>query len=129
MAQALSLANLQSAMLQNNTKMKEWVNAQIGNIQIFSIQWVESLPEEDISASTIYMVKDEASTGENNIYVEYVYNETESSWEILGKFDANNIDLTGYYTKTEVDGLLANLTIENYTDEEITTMVNGIWSE
>lgn len=126
--QSLSLANLQAAMSQNNTKMKEWVNAQIGNIELFSVQWVSALPTENISESTIYLIKDTTSTAENNVYTEYVYNATDAKWEILGQFEAA-VDLTGYYTKTEADALLANLAISNYTSEEITAMVNGMWSE
>lgn len=129
MAKALSLANLSTAMAQNNTKMKEWVTTQISNVKVFNITWVAELPTENISTSTIYMVKDESSTEENNIYVEYVYNETESKWETLGQIDTGTVDLSGYYTSEQIDTLLANLTIENYSDEEITEMITTIWSE
>ena len=132
MAQALNMANLQLAMAQNNTKMKVWVNSQVTAIKTFEIKWVNELPTEEISTSTIYMVKSEESTAENNIYAEYVYHETDG-WEMLGTYEAGSIDLTGYYTSAQIDEMLANLnvdvTIENYTDEEVTAMVNGIWSE
>lgn len=156
MAQALTLTNLQLAMSQNNTKMKEWATNLVGNFKAFEIKWVNELPTEEISASTIYMVKSEESTEDNNIYSEYVYNETEG-WEILGSYHACSVDLTGFYGKTEIDTLLANfyskteidtmfanvysktevdqkieaskVTIENYTTEEVTEMVNGLWTE
>ena len=130
MSQTLSLANLQLALSQNNTKIKEWVTSQIGNISIFEVKWVNELPTENISTSTIYMLKSEESTEENNIYAEYVYN-SETGWELFGAFESGSIDLTGYYTSAQIDEMLSNLniTIENYTDEEVTEMINEIWSE
>ena len=63
---ALSIENLQAAMLENNTKMKAWVNDQLSKISTFNIEWVESLPTEDISTNTIYMLKNESSTKEKH---------------------------------------------------------------
>lgn len=128
MAKTLDMDNLKTALLQNNIKMKEWVNSQIGDVKVITIEWVETLPTENISAATIYMLKDANSTKENNIYVEYVYKE-DTGWEILGTVDAGSVDLANYYNKEEVDNLLANLTMESYTDEEITAMVDEVWSE
>ena len=125
---ALSIENLQAAMLENNTKMKAWVNDQLSKVSTFNIEWVESLPTEDISTNTIYMLKNESSTKEKNLYDEHVYNET-TGWEILGQADIGSVDMANYYNKTEVDNLLKGITFSNYTDEEITTMVSGIWSE
>lgn len=129
MSQALSLANLQAAMAQNNTKIKEWVNTQIGNITVITISWVDSLPTENISTSTIYLVKSTDSTEKNNIYDEYVYHEATAQWETLGQVDAGRVDLINYYSKTEVDNLLANLTVESYSEDEITEMIATIWGE
>lgn len=129
MSQALSLANLQLAMSENNNKIKEWVIAQGSVNKTLEIKWVNELPIEDISTSTIYMVKSAESTEENNIYAEYVYNETDG-WEMLGTYEAGSVDLSEYYTSSQIDEMFSNfITIENYTDEEITEMVNGIWSE
>jgi hypothetical protein len=127
---ALSMENLQTAMIQNNTKMKEWVTAQINNVKIIGLEWVDTLPESDISTSTIYLVKSDLSTLVNNIYNEYVYKEG-VGWEILGQVDTGTIDLNNYYSKTEIDELLANITItvESYTNEEIIAMVSSIWNE
>jgi len=126
----LSMSNLQAAMSQNNTKMKEWVEAQIANVKVIDIKWVDALPESDISTTTIYLVKSDLSTITNNIYNEYVYKEG-VGWEILGQVDAGSVDLSNYYNKTEIDELLAGITVtlESYSDEEITAMIAGIWSE
>ena len=104
--QSLSLANLQAALAQNNTKLKEWVNTQIGNIEMFSIEWVQELPTENISTATIYMIKDTNAAEGQNTYIEYVYNSTLATWEVLGEF-TSEVDLSGYYDKEEVNALLA----------------------
>lgn len=127
---ALSIENLQTAMSQNNTKMKAWVTEQIGKLETITIEWVDTLPSTGMSTSTIYLLRNESSTAENNIYDEYVYNSA-SGWEIIGQVDVGSVDLTNYYTKEEVDNLVdgGSSSLTNYTEEEITTMVTEIWSE
>lgn len=118
--QSLSLANLQTALTQNNTKMKEWVNSQIGDIELFSIQWVQELPTgEDISTATIYMIKNEAEEGQN-VYTEYVYNNDAQAWEVLGELHAE-VDLSIFYTKEEMDTTLALY----FTKTEINSLLEG----
>ena len=116
--------NLKTALMQNNTKMKEWVNTQIGDIKVFSLEWLEELPTENISTTTIYLVKDDTSTKENNIYLEYVYKQ-DTGWEILGTVDAGTVDLANYYDKTAIDEMFA----ASYSDEEITAIIDEVWSE
>lgn len=125
----LNMNNLKTALAQNNTKMKEWITAQLGTGggKELGFQWVDVLPKENISTTTIYMLKDEKSTEENNIYIEYVYKE-DSGWEIIGSIDAGSVDLENYYNKEETDALLQTL-MEAYTDNEIIAMVDEIWSE
>lgn len=86
-------------------KLKEWIE----NNNIISIEWPEELPTENISTKTIYMIKDTESTIENNIYIEYVYNEN-TGWEIIGKINTS-------------------INLSNYTDQEITEIINRIWGE
>jgi len=57
-----------------------------------SIAIVTELPTEDISANTLYLVKD-ADT-QSNIYTEYLY--VDGSWEIIG---SQRLDLTGFASK------------------------------
>ena len=99
-----------------------------------SFEILESLPVDNISRSTVYLVKDKNSAGD--LYTEYIYVE-DTGWENLGK---QTVDLSGYattadmnkaisdainalkmgdyYKKTEVNGLLdtkANITeLEKY---------------
>jgi hypothetical protein len=122
--QTLSLANLQAALTQNNTKMKEWVNSQIGDIDLFSIQWVQELPTEDISTSTIYMIKNEEAEEGLNIYTEYVYNATLEAWEVLGELHAE-VDLSGYYDKEEIDNLIKSY----YTKTEVDEALGGYYTK
>lgn len=127
---AVSIENLQEAISQNNVKFKAWVNSLVGTIKVVEIKWVDTLPVDDISTSTIYMVKSETSTTEKNLYNEYVYKE-DSGWEILGQVDAASVKLDDYYTKEEIDSLLENVagSVESYTAEEITSMIASIWGE
>lgn len=81
------------------------INALIGAISTLNLLVVQTLPTEDISATTIYLVP--RSTSEtNNIYDEYIY--VSNAWEKIGSTD---IDLSNYYTKTQVDDLLDNVSI------------------
>ena len=121
--QSLSLANLQAALTQNNTKMKEWVNSQIGDIDLFSIQWVQELPTEDISTSTIYMIKNEEAEEGLNVYTEYVYNTTLEAWEVLGELHAE-VDLSGYYDKEEIDNLIKSYYTKTEVDEALADYYN-----
>lgn len=61
---------------------------------------VASLPTTDIDPNTIYMILSGTSATEN-VYDEYMY--VNNAWELIG---TSATDLTNYYTKGEVDGLL-----------------------
>lgn len=73
--------------------------------EIFII--TEQLPTTGIQTNKIYVVPS-SETGATNIYTEYLYDEDNSSWEKIGEFKADT-DLSGYYTSTQVDNLLAAL--------------------
>lgn len=59
---------------------------------------VDTLPTEDIDTNGTYLVPAE-SPNENNLYDEYAY--INGAWEKIGS--AVEVDLSGYYTKTEMD--------------------------
>lgn len=102
----LSIENLVEAISENNTKMKIWVTTQINNVKVISILWVDELPTTNISTSTIYLVKNEKNSKDtNNIYDEYIYKD-DIGWEILGQVDAGSVDLSNYYTRTEINTIL-----------------------
>ena len=62
---------------------------------------VDALPTEGIDTNGTYLVPAE-EPNETNLYIEYAY--INGTWEIIGS--PVNIDLSGYYTKTETDNLL-----------------------
>ena len=110
---ALSIENLIDAISENNTKMKDWIATQISNIKIIDILWVDELPTTNISTNTIYMVKNEENSKTiNNVYDEYVYKEN-TGWEMLGQVDAGSVDLSNYYTKTQIDTILNQYVKQN----------------
>lgn len=74
----------------------------ISLIPQFSIEVVQTLPTEDISDTTIYLVPAE-DPEVGNYYEEYIH--VNDSWELVG---TTAVDLSAYYTKLEVDGLLAD---------------------
>jgi len=66
---------------------------------------VQELPTQNISTSTIYFVPS-ADPSTSNYYDEYInLDGTSQGWELIG---TTAIDLTNYYTKTEINGLLAD---------------------
>lgn len=75
---------------------KSQVDGMISAIPKFAIQVVSELPTEDISATTVYLVA--SGTDQSNLYTEYI--NVDGKWEKLGE---QTVDLTGYYTKEEVD--------------------------
>lgn len=74
----------------------------ISLIPQFAIEVVEELPTEDISDTTIYLVPAE-DPEVGNYYEEYIH--INDAWELVG---TTSVDLSAYYTKLEVDGLLAD---------------------
>lgn len=69
----------------------------------FDIEVVQTLPTSDISETTIYLVPAE-ETGTNDLYSEYIY--VDEAWELLG---VQRVDLDNYYTKTEIDAMIGDI--------------------
>lgn len=93
--------NLTNYYLKTDTYTKTEVNNLIAQINSFNVEIVQVLPTTNIDTHTIYLVPKEGSA--QDIYNEYLY--VNSNWELLG---TTEIDLTNYYTKTEVNTLLAS---------------------
>ena len=92
--------NLTNYYTKTNTYTKSEVDSLIGSVSSLDIQIVQTLPTQDISTSTIYLVPKTSSTNDN--YDEYIY--VNNSWEHIG---STEVDLSNYYTKTQTDNLLA----------------------
>ena len=93
--------DLANYYLKSETYTKTEINNLISVIPKFAISVVNSLPTQDISTTTIYLVPSTSET--TDIYKEYIY--VNNAWELLG---IQKADLTNYYTKTETDTLLSN---------------------
>lgn len=96
----------------SNYYTKTQVDNLISLIPTFDIEVVQSLPAEDISQSTVYLLTSASALSQNS-YTEYIY--VNNNWEKLGE---GTVDLSGYYTSTQVNSLVnalnANLA-QNYS--------------
>ena len=83
----------------SNTYTKTEVDNLVSAIPKFAIEVVSTLPTTNISTTTVYLVT--TGSESQNLYTEYIY--VNSKWEKLG---TQTVDLSGYYTSTQVDNLL-----------------------
>lgn len=96
--------NLTNYYLSSNTYTKTEVDSLISAIVTLNILVVQSLPVSDISTTTIYLVP-KSTPDTQDVYDEYInLDGTSSGWEHIG---STQIDLSNYYTKTEINALLA----------------------
>ena len=79
----------------SDTYSKEEIAELVGNINKLTSEIVESLPTENISTSTIYLIKDGDN---NNNYKQYMY--ISGAWAQLSD---TSIDLSGYAKLTDLD--------------------------
>ena len=87
--------DLENYYKKTETFTKEEVNDLISAISTLDLQVVQTLPTQDISTTTIYLVpKTTAET--NDVYDEYIY--VSNNWEHIGSTEA---DLTNYVQKTD----------------------------
>lgn len=95
--------NLLNYYKKSESYTKEEVNNIVSNIATLNIEVVESLPVENISTSTIYLLAKE-NNEESNIYDEYIY--VSNNWEKVGD---TKVDLSNYATKTYVDNKIGDI--------------------
>lgn len=78
---------------------KAETNELVSKIPKFAIEVVDTLPTDNISNTTVYLVKSSAEV--SNLYTEYIY--VNGNWEELGE---QTVDLSNYYTKQETDAAI-----------------------
>ena len=82
----------------------------------FAIEVVETLPVDNISGTTVYLVKEKESVGD--LYTEYIY--VNGAWENLGK---QTVDLSKYSTTEEmnaaISAAIASSLTSYYTKEQV----------
>ena len=81
----------------------------------FEIKIVDELPTDNISFSTVYLLKSNNPT-DNNLYTEYLYihDNNGNYWEKLGE---QKISLSDYVTKSEVENIV-NQKMKSYTTKD-----------
>ena len=94
--------NLTNYYKKSETYTQAEVDALIRAIVTLNVLVVQTLPTQDISTTTIYLVP-KATAETQDIYDEYLY--VNNAWEHIG---STEIDLSNYYTKTQIDTLLAD---------------------
>ena len=77
-----------------DTYTKTEINGLISNIKKLTSQIVDELPTENIDSSVIYLIK----IGDTSAYMQHMY--IKGAWAELG---STQVDLSGYYKKTEID--------------------------
>ena len=97
-ANQTDLTSLSGRVTQNETDITALQTAVSGALKR---EIVQSLPTQDISTTTIYMIRNTTTSGDN-IYDEYMY--INNLWELIG---TSATDFSNYYTKTEIDTQLS----------------------
>lgn len=97
-----AVADLLNYYSKSETYTREEIDQKVSAIPKFSVKVVAALPSEEISETTIYLLKSGNDSGD--LYTEYIF--TEGKWEILG---SQRVDLTGYATEAWVSDLLGKL--------------------
>ena len=87
--------NLVNYYKKSETFTKQEVNGLISAITTMDIRVVQTLPVQDISTTTIYLVP-KTTAGTNDAYDEYIY--VPNAWEHIG---STEVDLTNYVTNTD----------------------------
>lgn len=77
-----------------DTYTKTEINGLISNIKKLTSQIVDELPTENIDSSVIYLIK----IGDTSAYMQHMY--INGAWAELC---STQVDLSGYYKKTEID--------------------------
>lgn len=89
--------NLTNYYLKTETYTQTEVNGLISQLTSLSVEIVETLPTENISTTTIYLVNVSGTTN----YAQWMY--INSAWANIGN---TSVDLSNYYTKGQADTLL-----------------------
>lgn len=92
------------------------VASMIASIPQFSISIVDALPSSG-QKMVLYLVP-KTSAGGDDIYDEYIWIESTSSFELVG---STTVDLNDYYTKTEINELIPTKTSQLTNDSGFVT--------
>jgi hypothetical protein len=107
--------NLVNYYTKSQTYSKIEVDNLVSAIPKFAIEVVNSLPTTNISSTTIYLLRNQSSSG-GDLYTEYIY--VNNTWENLG---TQTLDLSGYVTTQALNTALANY----YTSSQVDSLLSG----
>ena len=121
--------NLLNYYKKSETYTKEQVDSLLATR--WSSQFVQELPTENISPTTIYFLRRNKPEGtnqyESDIYDEYIY---VGQWELIGN---TYVDLSDYYTKAEAESMadakiLAETQARQQADLTLQNNIDGVQS-
>lgn len=78
-------------------RAKEYMDTSFKEMTTLDLKTVQSLPTENISSSSIYLLE----TNAENVYDQYVY--SDGKWVFLG---STSVDMSSYYTKNQIDEIV-----------------------
>lgn len=111
------VADLANYYAKTETYNREELDQKLSAIPKFSISVVDALPGEDISSTTIYLLK--AGNESGDLYTEYIW--TEGKWEVLG---SQRVDLTGYAKEAWVNQLLTGYALTSAIPTQVSQLQN-----
>ena len=130
-----TVSNLKNYYLKTEIYSKEELDDKLSLVPRFSVQVVNSLPTENISDTTVYLVPSDKD--EDNLYTEYI--NVNGLWEILGTQKVPKVEVTkesiesalGYTPADDAElrqlseTILDQATIENMINTKFNSIVNG----
>ena len=95
--------------------------ASFGGFEVATLDPTTNLPVvTNPSSKTIYLTANGGSAAAN-VYDEWIY--SNSAWEKIG---ATTVDLSNYYTKTEVDGMIPSVPVTDVTVDGTSVLNQGV---
>ena len=99
---------------------EKFITDKVNAIISFTIVWVAKLPaKKDAKPNTVYLVPKTSMIEEDNYCEEFIF--TDGHWEKIGD---TKVDLSGYYTKEEIDSITqalegqVNIILQDYATKE-----------
>lgn len=113
-----AVSDLENYYLKSETYSREELDDKLSLVPRFSVKVVSSLPVENISETTVYLVPAEAD--ENNLYTEYI--NVNGLWEILGTQKVPKVEVT----KESIEAALGYTPADNAELGKLSDTVNDM---
>lgn len=114
-----SVEDLKNYYKKSETYSQDEVNSLIGNLTRLTLEVVQTLPEVG-TEHIIYLVPNNKSG--SNVYEEWIF--VQAKWEMIG---TTEVDLSNYYTKSEIDALMnSNSNDSEFVIINLTTSITDL---